>query len=163
MSLIASQGGQSFPFMESVTGMFDAWFWLDELAISKAATKNIALHRPLWEDENDNWAMVSEDSSAQVGTRARCIGLSQGRYVDFARHCLGTILLRSPGQRGCLFGRLLFIIEAFRSAKRVAVNLGKPAEAENGESVATMNVASVDTSNSTRPRIASQTSWTCSS
>ena len=54
--------------MESVAGMVDAWLWLDELAIFEAASKNTALHveegvdRLLWKDENDNWAMVSDDS-----------------------------------------------------------------------------------------------------
>ena len=49
--------------MDSVVGMV-----LNERAISQAASKNMALHleerleRRLWENEDDNWALVSDDS-----------------------------------------------------------------------------------------------------
>ena len=61
-AIAVSKSSQPFPFIESVAGMVDAWLWLDELFTFKAASKDIALHmkekhhRPLWEDENDNWA-----------------------------------------------------------------------------------------------------------
>ena len=54
--------------MDGVASLVDEWFCLDERAIFQAASKNIALHleeglgRALWEDVDDNYALVSDSS-----------------------------------------------------------------------------------------------------
>ena len=54
--------------MDSVASMVDEWLWLNERAIFHAASKNMTLHLEegldpkLWDDEDDIWALVSDDS-----------------------------------------------------------------------------------------------------
>ena len=54
--------------MDNLDSLVDEWLWLDERAIFQAVSKNIALHmeegldRPLWEDDDDNWALFSDSS-----------------------------------------------------------------------------------------------------